>query len=139
MQPTAVDKQLSPQKRQQLQQQLASEAAKRGISLQQYVTHLKEEAVRQYQSGTKHDIGDGSNLQVRDGIRQKTEHQVNTGPLKEKAIALAKFLQSQDLKTRICILQEKRKEMFKGNKYSLLSFLFLYIDRIGPCLTIIYS
>ena len=33
---------------------------------------------------------------------------------KPEAVAVAKFLRSQDLKTRVCILDGQRKDMFKG-------------------------
>jgi translocation protein SEC62 len=43
------------------------------------------------------------------------------GPPNPVAIALAKFLRSQDLKPRTCILDGNRKDMFKGILYSRLS------------------
>jgi hypothetical protein len=35
---------------------------------------------------------------------------------KPEAVAVAKFLRSQDLKTRVCILDGQRKDMFKGKR-----------------------
>ena len=136
MQSSAADKQLSPQKKQQLQQQLTAEAAKRGLSLQEYVTQLREQAIRQNQSGQEQDLGDGSKLQAQIDTRRKQqpERQISAsaGAPKEKAIALAKFLQSQNLKTRTCILQEKRKDMFKGRNM-LLQFCLLIVFYIRSC------
>ena len=113
MQSSTADNQLAHEKRQQLQQQLASEAAKRNLTLQQYISHLKEQAARQQQP-----TPDPKELHARNESQHKQHNEqripVNAGPPKEKAIAIAKFLQSQDLKIRTCILQEKRKDMFKG-------------------------
>ena len=118
MQSSTTEKQISPQKKQQLHQQLTTEAAKRGLSLQQYVDQLKAQALRQHQSVQEQNIGDGGKMHAPSSKKrhQHFEQQVpiNAGPPKPEAIALAKFLQSQDLKTRVCILQEKRKHMFKG-------------------------
>lgn len=47
---------------------------------------------------------------------------ITPGPPKPEALAVAKFLRSQKLKERPCILQEKRRELFKGR---LACVLFL--------------
>ena len=118
MQSSVAEKQISPEKKQQLQQQLATEAAKRGLSLQQYVDQLKAQALKQHQTIQELNSGDGGKMHV--PVNKKRQQQfeqqvpISAGPPKPEAIALAKFLQSQDLKTRVCILQEKRKDMFKG-------------------------
>lgn len=126
MQSSTSDNQISPQRKQQLQQQLTTEATKRGLTLQQYVEQLKAQALRQHQSTQEQSLGDGgkTNAQV-NKKRPQLEQQVpiNAGPPKPEAVALAKFLQSQDLKTRVCILQEKRKDMFKGKSRFFCSSL----------------
>lgn len=45
---------------------------------------------------------------------------ITPGPPKPEALAIAKFLRSQKLKERPCILQEKRRELFKGSCGSCL-------------------
>ena len=133
MEPSATDKQNSNDKKQQLQQHLSAEAAKRGLSLQQYVNQLKEQAFQRHQPEENRCFEEDNKSQMQeDTSRQKQlENKIlnNTSPPKEKAIAIAKFLQSQDLKTRTCILQEKRKEMFKG-MIAWYCFCFLSMWRI---------
>lgn len=124
MESSTPEKQISPQKRQQLHQQLTAEAEKRGLSLQQYVDQLKAQALRQHQSLQEQTVGDGGKMHA--PLNKKRHHveqqvPINAGPPKPEAIALATFLQSQNLKARVCILQEKRKHMFKGKFPHLLS------------------
>ncbi len=98
----------SPQQLQQIQQQLAAEAAKRGMTVPQYVEQLKAQALRQHQA---------QQAAAAQGQQQKQGQQqvaVTPGPPKPEAIAVAKFLRSQPLKMRTCVFQEKRKDMFKG-------------------------
>lgn len=47
-------------------------------------------------------------------VRQGQQVPIQPGPPKPEALAVAKFLKSQNLKSRPAIFQEKRKEMFKG-------------------------
>ena len=47
---------------------------------------------------------------------------------KPEAVAVAKFLRSQDLKTRVCILDDQRKDMFKG--------MVAITDRLGSRRTV---
>lgn len=46
--------------------------------------------------------------------QQGVQQAITPGPPNPVAIALANFLRSQDLKTRTCILNGERKDMFKG-------------------------
>ena len=48
------------------------------------------------------------------GARPGQQVPITPGPPKPEALAVAKFLRSQKLKERPCILQEKRRELFKG-------------------------
>lgn len=93
----------TPEQIRMMQQQLAAEAQRRGISVQQLVEEMKAEAMRQHQA-------------QQEGETKQTQEIPITGgaPPKPEALALATFLRSQDLKTRTCIFQEKRKDMFKG-------------------------
>jgi len=52
--------------------------------------------------------------------QQGQQQPITPGPPKPEALAVAKFLKSQDLKLRTCILNGQRKDMFKG-KLSLLT------------------
>ena len=54
-----------------------------------------------------------ANLQRHKAGHSQQQVPVQPGPPKPEAIALAKFLQSQNLKTRTCIFQDQRKDMFK--------------------------
>ena len=50
--------------------------------------------------------------------QQQQMQPINPGEPTKEALALAKFLQSQDLKVRQCILNGQRKDMFKGRQLS---------------------
>ena len=55
------------------------------------------------------------------GQGQPTQQQVPVnpgGPPDPKAIAVATFLRSQDLKPRTCVLDGQRKDLFKGTSLS---------------------
>jgi translocation protein SEC62 len=103
-------------------QQLAAEAAKQGLTVEQYVNQLKQRAMQghqmrqqqaQRQQAQGQEQGQSQAHQHQHGQTQKIP--VNPGaPPKPEALAVAKFLRSQDLKTRTCILDGQRKEMFKG-------------------------
>jgi translocation protein SEC62 len=109
---------LTPQQLQEQQrQQLVAEAAKQGLTLEQYVAQLKmramqEHQIRQHQA--QHAQAQGQGQQP---PQQGQMQQIPVNPNAEKkpeAVAVAKFLRSQDLKTRVCILDGQRRDMFKG-------------------------
>lgn len=98
-----------------MQQQLARDAEKAGMTVPQFVEHLKKQAQEaamqrrqqpgqhQHQHQHQHDHQHG----------QGQPQPIVPGPPNPVAIALAKFLRSQNLKPRTCILNGERKDMFK--------------------------
>lgn len=103
-------------------QQLAADAAKQGLTVEQYVNQLKQRALhdhqmrqQQAQQQQQQAQGQGPSHQHQHQHPQTQKIPVNPGAApKPEALAVAKFLRSQDLKTRTCILDGQRKEMFKG-------------------------
>lgn len=104
-------------------QQLAADAAKQGLSVEQYVNQLKQRAMQEHQM--KQQAQQKQAQGQMQGQAHQHQHQhpqsqkvpVNpNAPPKPEALAVAKFLRSQDLKSRTCILDGQRKEMFKGKK-----------------------
>ncbi|KAI9671817.1 MAG: Translocation protein S62 [Alyxoria varia] len=119
--PFPPGQQPTPQQIQQLQQQFHTEAARQGLTPQQLAEKLRAHAQQQQQQqkeqqkeqneGEEEDDDDEE-----DGPSTKPQQQqvaIQPGPAKPEALALAKFLKGQELKSRPCILQEKRREMFK--------------------------
>jgi translocation protein SEC62 len=95
----------TPEQIRMMQEQLAAEAAKRGLTPQQYIEQLKQQAMAQHQA----------QMQAQQQQQQQQQQQpIQPGPPNPAAIAVANFLKSQDLKPRTVIHDEKRKEMFKG-------------------------
>ena len=110
----------SPEQIRQLQAQLQAEAAKHGLSVQEYVQKIREEQMRmqqqaqQQQQGGQQEDGEEAPQQQQQGGMQQQQVPINPGPPKPEALAVANFLRGQQLKPRTCIFQEKRKELFKG-------------------------
>lgn len=103
-----------------MQQQIAAEAQKAGISVPQYVERLKQQAFQQHQMRQQQAQQQGGQPGgprppgAPPGQAQPGQQvPIQPGPPKPEALALAHFLRSQDLKSRTCIFQEKRKDMFK--------------------------
>lgn len=93
---------------------LEADARKEGLTFEQYIAKLKQQAFdhhqqqvaqqqRAAQTGSPPDSPSGQQVPV------------NPGPPNPQALALAKWLRGQDLKTRTCILNGQRKDMFKGS------------------------
>lgn len=86
-----------------LQKKLQIDAEKNGMTVPHYIEFLKkkqQEAQMAQQQG---------------GQQQQGQPQpINPGPPNPAALAVAKFLRSQDLKERTCLLNGQRKPMFKG-------------------------
>ncbi|RMZ77460.1 hypothetical protein DV738_g4357, partial [Chaetothyriales sp. CBS 135597] len=89
---------------QQIQQMIAMEAQKRGMSVAQFQA-LQKQAIEQ--EAAKAGMTPQQFIQLKQAAAR--EH-VEAKP---EAIALAKFLRSQNLKTRTCIFNGQRKDMFK--------------------------
>lgn len=121
--------QASPEQIQAIQQQIAAEAAKQGISVQEYIEKMRAHAMAQRQAAgqpkgqAQGQAGPGDQHQHQQQPQQQTvQRHVNPqqpGPPNPAAIALAKFLKGQELKHRTCLYQEKRKDMFRGESHSL--------------------
>jgi len=121
----ATKKGMTPAQFQEHQrQQLAADAAKQGLTVEQYVNLLKQRAMQEHQMRQQQAQGQGQGKGQGQNQGQAHQHQhsqtqkipVNPDVVpKPEALAVAKFLKSQDLKTRTCILDGQRKEMFKGN------------------------
>lgn len=109
MPPLQPGQQPSPEQIRQMQAQLAAEAQKAGMTVPQYVERLKAQAMQQHQARQQQAQQQGG----QQGAQPGQQVPIQPGPPKPEAIAVAKFLQSQNLKNRTCIFQEKRKDMFK--------------------------
>jgi translocation protein SEC62 len=106
----------TPEQIQAMQRQLAIEAQKNGMTVPQYVEQLKAQAMRQHMMQQQQMRQQQMQQQQMQQQQQQQQQQpITPGPPKPEAIAVANFLQSQDLKVRTCVFQEKRKDMFKGN------------------------
>lgn len=96
-----------------MQRQLAIDAEKHGMTVPQFVEKLREQAMAQQQAQQQA----AQNAQGGQGQQQQQQGQpqpITPGPPTPAALAVAKFLKSQDLKMRTCILNGQRKDMFKG-------------------------
>jgi hypothetical protein len=106
----------TPEQIQMMQRQLAAEAEKRGLTVQQYIEELKQQAMQQHQMRMQQ-----QGMQQQGGPPQQQQQggqgqpqPIQPGPPNPAAIAVANFLKSQELKPRTVIHDEKRKEMFRG-------------------------
>jgi translocation protein SEC62 len=123
----AAKKGMTPEQFQEHQrQQLAADAAKQGLTVEQYVNQLKQRALQEHQMRQQQAQqaqqqqqaqgqaqGQGQANQNQQSQTQKIPVNPGAAP-KPEALAVAKFLRSQDLKPRTCILDGQRKEIFKG-------------------------
>lgn len=99
----------TPEQIRQIQQQLAAEAEKHGISVQEYVQRLREQAMAQQQA----------QMRAQQQAQQQQQQQpIQPGPPKPEAIAVANWLKTQELKPRTVVHDEKRKDMFRGQRPS---------------------
>ncbi|KIW78763.1 hypothetical protein Z517_08602 [Fonsecaea pedrosoi CBS 271.37] len=106
-------------------QQIETEAAKAGMTPQQFIQMKQEEARQQFirqqqaaqqQQQQQQQQGGQAQGQPRGPPPgQQTQHIPLNAKVEPKpeALALAKFLRAQDLKTRTCIFDGGRKDMFK--------------------------
>lgn len=99
-------------------QQMEADAKKAGLSFDEYINRLKQHALethqRKLQLAQQQQAAEQSGQpQIQQG---KSEQQVpiTPGAPDPKALALAKWMRGQDLKTRTCILNGQRKDMFRG-------------------------
>jgi translocation protein SEC62 len=106
-----------------MRRQLAIDAEKAGMSVPEFIEQLKRQAQEQQMRAMQQQQQQGGGHQHPHQHPHPHQHQTQQqpiipGPPKPEALALAKFLRGQDLKTRTCILNGDRKDMFKGTIYS---------------------
>lgn len=118
----------TPEQIQQVQRKIAEDAQKAGMTVPQFIEHIKKQAqekamamrMAQQQQGGQPGAGPGAvpqgqqAQQARQGPPGQMRQPITPGPPKPEALAVAKFLRGQDLKQRTCILNGQRKDMFKG-------------------------
>ncbi|KAK1836929.1 translocation protein Sec62-domain-containing protein [Podospora conica] len=101
-----------------MQRQLAIDAEKAGMTVPDFIDHLRRQAMEQQMRMQQQAM---QQHQMQQQQQQHGEHQhqqgqpqpIVPGPPNPIALALAAFLRSQDLKPRTCILNGERKDMFK--------------------------
>ncbi|KAF3061822.1 Translocation protein SEC62 [Daldinia childiae] len=114
----------TPQQIAAMQQQLAAEAQKHGMTVPQFVEHIKAQRLAQLQAAQRQQQQQGG--QGPQGGPQGPQgpprpppgaqgqpQPIRPGPPNPVAISLANFLRSQTLKQRTCILNGERKDMFR--------------------------
>ena len=117
---------MTPQQLQaQQRQQIQAEADKAGLTFDQYINKLKQQAFethqRQQQMAQQQAQVQAGQPQGQPQMQGQQGQQVpiTPGAPDPRALALAKWLRSQDLKPRTCILNGQRKDMFKGAHHPL--------------------
>ncbi|TVY49475.1 Translocation protein [Lachnellula occidentalis] len=96
-----------------MQRQIAIDAEKNGMTVQEFVKKLQAQAMAQQQAAQQQGARQGGQVQQPPQQQQQAQQPITPGPPKPEALAVAKFLRGQDLKTRTCILNGQRKDMFK--------------------------
>lgn len=126
----------SPEQIQMMQRQIAAEAQKAGMSVPDFVEHVKKQQMMRMQqqragagagaappgtSPASAAPGTPGAAAPRPGAPrpaarpgQGKPQPITPGPPNPKALAVANFLKGQELKPRTCILNGERKDMFKG-------------------------
>ena len=106
---------MTPQQFQQWQrQQLEADAKKAGLSFDQYINRLKQQAFQNHQQQQLAQQQAAAGQQGQGQQQPGQQVPINPGAPDPKALALAKWLKGQDLKPRTCILNGQRKDMFRG-------------------------
>ncbi|KAF5627323.1 translocation sec62 [Fusarium tjaetaba] len=111
----------TPEQIQAMQRQLAIDAEKNGMTVPEFIEHIKRQAqeqmrmrAQQQQQGHDHDHDhNGHSHDHGQPPQQGRAQPITPGPPNPKAIALASFLRGQDLKPRTVILNGERKDMFR--------------------------
>lgn len=124
----------SPQQIAAMQQQLAAEAQKHGMTVQQFVEHIKKQQMQrmlqqqqqqQAQGGQGGQGGQAGPQGPQGPPQQRPPPQpqpIRPGPPNPVAIALANFLKGQNLKPRTSIFNGERKDMFRGKEALLVCY-----------------
>ncbi|EAQ87263.1 hypothetical protein CHGG_03882 [Chaetomium globosum CBS 148.51] len=120
----------SPEQIAHMQRQLAIDAEKMGMTVPQFIEHLKRQAQERMQAQQQQQQQQGQEGEHQHQHQHQHQHPhphqhqhqhppqgqqqpIVPGPPNPVAIALAKFLRSQTLKPRTCILNGERKDMFR--------------------------
>ncbi|KIW02322.1 uncharacterized protein PV09_06467 [Verruconis gallopava] len=104
----------TPEQIQAIQKHFREDAARMGISYEQYVERLKAQAAAQHQAQMQAQAQAQAQAQgQQQGGAQGQQQPIQPGPPKPEALAVAHFLMSQDLKMRTCIFNGARKDMFR--------------------------
>ncbi|KAK4109556.1 translocation protein [Canariomyces notabilis] len=110
----------SPEQIAAMQRQLAADAQRAGMTVPQFIEHLKKQAIEQQQRMMQQQQQQGQGQHQHQHQHQHQQPQtpgqpqpIVPGPPNPVALALAKFLRSQNLKPRTCILNGERKDMFR--------------------------
>lgn len=125
--PLQPGQQPTPEQIREIQRQIAEEAQKHGMTVQEYVERLKAQAMQQHQAQMRmqqmqqqqQQSGQPVVQQQAQGQPQQQQPQpqqipINTqAPPKPEAVAIANFLKTQDLKPRTCLFNSQRKELFR--------------------------
>ncbi|MCJ1378700.1 Translocation protein S62 [Xylographa soralifera] len=109
---------MTPQQFQAAQRaQLEADAKKAGLTFEQYINQLKQQAYQNHQRQqqlAQQQVATGQQSPATPGPPQQGQQvPINPGTPDPRAVAVAKWLRSQDLKARACILNGQRKDMFK--------------------------
>jgi translocation protein SEC62 len=124
----------TPEQIQQIQQRIAEDAAKAGMSVPQFIEHIKQQQMARMRAMQMQQAAAQQQAQQQGGGHEGHNHPhphphphpqqgqpqqgqpqpITPGPPNPKGLAVAKFLRSQDLKPRTSILNGERKDMFKG-------------------------
>lgn len=112
---------MTPQQLQMEQRrQIEAEAQKAGLTFEQYINKLKQQAFENHQLQQQQAHQQAQQQAVQPQGQPQMQGQqgqqvpITPGAPDARALALAKWLRGQDLKTRTCILNGQRKDMFKG-------------------------
>ena len=126
---------MTPQQFQNWQrQQIEADAKKAGLTMDQYIAKLKQQAYENHQR--QQQMAQQQAMQQQSGQPQTQGQQgqqvpITPGAPDPKGLAVAKWLRGQDLKLRTCILNGQRKDMFRG-----CGLFFQYINRMLTCLSV---
>ena len=111
---------MTPQQFQTWQrQQIEADARKAGMTVEQYINKLKQQAFENHQRQQQMAQQQGMQQQLGQPQTQGQQGQqvpITPGAPDPKGLAVAKWLRGQDLKPRTCILNGQRKDMFRGSK-----------------------
>jgi translocation protein SEC62 len=111
----------TPEQIQEVQRRIAIDAQKAGMTVPQFIEHIKKQAA-EHQARVRAAQAAGQPIPPPPGAQGRPmppggmpqrPRAMAPGPPNPNALAVANFLRNQDLKTRTCILNGERKDMFK--------------------------